>query len=69
MAKGLLDVLGDAVLEHPTALAWDRDSSTPEPGMEPPSISRCCQGVCSRLWSHQVPGVGVSDPSAPSPCL
>nr|XP_009931947.1 PREDICTED: FH1/FH2 domain-containing protein 1 [Opisthocomus hoazin] len=38
MAKGLLDVLGDAVLEHPTALAWDRDSSTPEPGMEPPSI-------------------------------
>ncbi|NXV91583.1 FHOD1 protein, partial [Calonectris borealis] len=38
MAKGRLDVLGDAALEHPTALAWDRDSSTPEPGMEPPSI-------------------------------
>ncbi|NXC69799.1 FHOD1 protein, partial [Anhinga anhinga] len=38
MAKGRLDVLGDAALEHPTALTWDRDSSTPEPGMEPPSI-------------------------------
>ncbi|NXU24444.1 FHOD1 protein, partial [Thalassarche chlororhynchos] len=38
MAKGRLDVLSNAVLEHPTALAWDRDSSTPEPGMEPPSI-------------------------------
>lgn len=47
MAKGRLDVFGDATLEHPTALAWDRDGGTPEPGMEPPSISRCYQGVCS----------------------
>ncbi|NXT42701.1 FHOD1 protein, partial [Pelecanoides urinatrix] len=38
MAKGRLDVLGDAALEHPTALAWERDSSSLEPGMEPPSI-------------------------------
>ncbi|NXS55046.1 FHOD1 protein, partial [Brachypteracias leptosomus] len=38
MAKGRLDVLGDAALEHPTSLAWDRDSSTPETGMELPSI-------------------------------
>ncbi|KAM6300433.1 FH1/FH2 domain-containing protein 1 [Aegotheles albertisi] len=38
MAKGRLDVLGDAALEHPTALMWDRDSGTPEPGMEPPTI-------------------------------
>ncbi|NWH50431.1 FHOD1 protein, partial [Fregata magnificens] len=38
MAKGRLDVLGDAALEHPTALVWDRDNSTPEPRMEPPSI-------------------------------
>ncbi|NXR02915.1 FHOD1 protein, partial [Sagittarius serpentarius] len=38
MAKGRLDVLGDAALEHPAAFAWDRDSSTPEPGMEPSSI-------------------------------
>uniref|UniRef100_A0A663DXM3 Formin homology 2 domain containing 1 n=2 Tax=Aquila chrysaetos chrysaetos TaxID=223781 RepID=A0A663DXM3_AQUCH len=38
MAKGRLDVLSDAALEHPTTLAWDRDSGTPEPGMEPPSI-------------------------------
>ncbi|XP_010582204.1 PREDICTED: FH1/FH2 domain-containing protein 1 isoform X2 [Haliaeetus leucocephalus] len=38
MAKGRLDVLSDAALEHPTTLAWDRDSSTPEPGMEPLSI-------------------------------
>ncbi|KAM6195060.1 FH1/FH2 domain-containing protein 1 [Sarcoramphus papa] len=38
MAKGRLDVLGDAALEHPTTLAWDRESGTPEPGMEPPSI-------------------------------
>ncbi|XP_076205599.1 FH1/FH2 domain-containing protein 1 isoform X2 [Aptenodytes patagonicus] len=38
MAKGRLDVLGDAMLEHPTALTWDRDSGTPEPGMVPPSI-------------------------------
>ncbi|KAM6380917.1 FH1/FH2 domain-containing protein 1 isoform 2-T2 [Pluvialis apricaria] len=36
MAKGRLDVFGDAALEHPTA--WDRDGGTPEPGMEPPSI-------------------------------
>ncbi|KAM9268748.1 FH1/FH2 domain-containing protein 1 [Cariama cristata] len=36
MAKGRLDVLGDAALERPTTLAWD--SSTPDPGMEPPSI-------------------------------
>ncbi|XP_049662924.1 FH1/FH2 domain-containing protein 1 isoform X2 [Accipiter gentilis] len=38
MAKGRPDVLGDAALEHPTTLAWDRDSGTPEPGMEPLSI-------------------------------
>ncbi|NXK19608.1 FHOD1 protein, partial [Arenaria interpres] len=39
MAKGRLDVFGDAgALEHPTALAWDRDSGTPEPGTEPPTI-------------------------------
>ncbi|XP_074957943.1 FH1/FH2 domain-containing protein 1 isoform X2 [Phalacrocorax aristotelis] len=44
MAKGWLDVLGDAALEHPTALTWDRDSGTPEPGMELPSIrSRLAQ--------------------------
>ncbi|NXW53932.1 FHOD1 protein, partial [Eurystomus gularis] len=36
MAKGRLDVLSDAALEHPTHLAWD--SGTPELGMEPPSI-------------------------------
>ncbi|XP_009881559.1 PREDICTED: FH1/FH2 domain-containing protein 1 [Charadrius vociferus] len=36
MAKGRLDVFGDAALEHPTALAWDRDGGTPEPGTEPP---------------------------------
>ncbi|XP_009999350.1 PREDICTED: FH1/FH2 domain-containing protein 1 [Chaetura pelagica] len=38
MAKGRLDVLGDAALEHPSALPWDRDRSTSEPGMEPPNI-------------------------------
>ncbi|NXN56044.1 FHOD1 protein, partial [Rynchops niger] len=38
MAKGRLDVFGDAALEHPTALPWDRDSGTSEPGMEPPGI-------------------------------
>ncbi|XP_009468743.1 PREDICTED: FH1/FH2 domain-containing protein 1 [Nipponia nippon] len=44
MAKGWLDVHGNAALEHPTALTWDRDSSTPEHGMEPPSIrSRLAQ--------------------------
>ncbi|KAM6252874.1 FH1/FH2 domain-containing protein 1 isoform 2-T2 [Porphyrio hochstetteri] len=41
MAKGRLDVLGDAVLEHPTSLAWDKDSGTPEPGLEPPNIRSC----------------------------
>lgn len=55
MAKGRPDVLGDAALEHPTTLAWDRDSGTPEPGMEPLSISRCCRGMCSQLWAHQGP--------------
>ncbi|XP_054697058.1 FH1/FH2 domain-containing protein 1 isoform X3 [Grus americana] len=44
MAKGRLDVLSDAVLEHATAVAWDRDSSIPEPGMKPPGIrSRLAQ--------------------------
>ncbi|NXJ80835.1 FHOD1 protein, partial [Trogon melanurus] len=38
MAKGRLDVLGDAALEHPTHLVWDRDSGTTEPGMEPLNI-------------------------------
>ncbi|KAM6409126.1 FH1/FH2 domain-containing protein 1 isoform 2-T2 [Rhynochetos jubatus] len=38
MAKGRLDVLSDAALEHSTALARDRHSGTPEPGMEPTSI-------------------------------
>ncbi|NWW55169.1 FHOD1 protein, partial [Pedionomus torquatus] len=38
MAKGRLGVFGDAALEHPTALAWDRDCSTHEPGTEPPSL-------------------------------
>ncbi|XP_069724310.1 FH1/FH2 domain-containing protein 1 isoform X1 [Phaenicophaeus curvirostris] len=41
MAKGRLDVLGSAVLEHPNTLAWDRDSGTSEPGTEPPSIRSC----------------------------
>ncbi|GAB0195709.1 FH1/FH2 domain-containing protein 1 [Grus japonensis] len=44
MAKGRLDVLSDAVLEHATAVAWDRDSSIPEPGMKPAGIrSRLAQ--------------------------
>uniref|UniRef100_A0A8C3Y418 Formin homology 2 domain containing 1 n=1 Tax=Catharus ustulatus TaxID=91951 RepID=A0A8C3Y418_CATUS len=43
MAKGRLDVLSDTTLEHPTALAWERDHGTSDSGMEPPSISRCCQ--------------------------
>ncbi|XP_054026122.1 FH1/FH2 domain-containing protein 1 [Dryobates pubescens] len=38
MAKGRLDVLSDPVLEHPAAFTWDKDSSSPEPGGEPPSI-------------------------------
>nr|XP_009488171.1 PREDICTED: FH1/FH2 domain-containing protein 1 [Pelecanus crispus] len=38
MAKGRFEILSDAALEHPTTLAWDRDSGTPQPGMEPPSI-------------------------------
>uniref|UniRef100_A0A8C8ABL2 Formin homology 2 domain containing 1 n=1 Tax=Otus sunia TaxID=257818 RepID=A0A8C8ABL2_9STRI len=58
MAKGRHDVLSDAALEHPTALTWDRDSDTPEPGMEPHSISRCCWGVCSQLWTHRGPWGG-----------
>ncbi|XP_035754667.1 FH1/FH2 domain-containing protein 1 isoform X2 [Egretta garzetta] len=38
MAKGRLNVLSDAALECPTAVRWDRESGTAEPGMEPPSI-------------------------------
>ncbi|NXP18266.1 FHOD1 protein, partial [Scytalopus superciliaris] len=38
MAKGRLDILSDATLEHPTALAWERDSSPSDSGIEPPSI-------------------------------
>ncbi|NWQ82278.1 FHOD1 protein, partial [Columbina picui] len=44
MAKGRLDILSDAAPEHPTAFLWDRDSGTPEPGTETPSIrSRLAQ--------------------------
>ncbi|NXR68926.1 FHOD1 protein, partial [Rhadina sibilatrix] len=44
MAKGRLDVLSDTTLEHPTALAWERDHGTSDPGMKPPSIrSRLAQ--------------------------
>lgn len=64
MAKGRLDVLSDTTLEHPTALAWERDHGTSDPGVEPPSISRCCRGVCSQLiW---VPGWGLVAPQPPS---
>ncbi|XP_029821355.1 FH1/FH2 domain-containing protein 1 [Manacus vitellinus] len=38
MAKGRLDVLGDAALEHPAAPAWEGDSGTSDSGTEPPSI-------------------------------
>ncbi|NWY90384.1 FHOD1 protein, partial [Loxia curvirostra] len=41
MAKGRLDVLSDTTLEHPTALAWERDHGTSDPRMEPPSIRPC----------------------------
>uniref|UniRef100_A0A8C3CM48 Formin homology 2 domain containing 1 n=1 Tax=Cairina moschata TaxID=8855 RepID=A0A8C3CM48_CAIMO len=36
MAKGRLEILSDVAPEH--LAAWDGDSSTPEPGMEPPSM-------------------------------
>ncbi|NXK46078.1 FHOD1 protein, partial [Chauna torquata] len=36
MAKGRLDILSDVAPEHP--IAWDGDSSTPEPGTEPPNM-------------------------------
>uniref|UniRef100_A0A8D2NW17 Formin homology 2 domain containing 1 n=1 Tax=Zosterops lateralis melanops TaxID=1220523 RepID=A0A8D2NW17_ZOSLA len=38
MAKGRLDVLSDTTLEHPTALAWERDHGTSDSRMEPPSM-------------------------------
>ncbi|XP_027751546.1 FH1/FH2 domain-containing protein 1 isoform X1 [Empidonax traillii] len=38
MAKGRLDILSDAALEHPTAPAWEGDSGASDSGMEPPSI-------------------------------
>ncbi|NXI33390.1 FHOD1 protein, partial [Sterrhoptilus dennistouni] len=38
MAKGRLDILSDSTLEHPTALAWERDHGTSDSRMEPPSI-------------------------------
>lgn len=58
MTKGRLNVLGDAALEHPTTLAWDRDSSAPESSLETPNTSRCCQGMCSWLWAHWGPQDG-----------
>ncbi|XP_072729058.1 FH1/FH2 domain-containing protein 1 isoform X3 [Ciconia boyciana] len=55
MAKGRLDVLSEAVPEHPTTLTWDRDSSTPEPRMEPLSIrsrlARLDTDSCSTISS------------------
>ncbi|NXQ63351.1 FHOD1 protein, partial [Anthoscopus minutus] len=41
MAKERLDVLSDTALEHPTALAWERDHGTADSRMEPPSIRSC----------------------------
>ncbi|XP_030907616.2 FH1/FH2 domain-containing protein 1 [Melopsittacus undulatus] len=41
MTKGRLNVLSDAELEHPTTLAWDRDSSAPESGMETLNTRSC----------------------------
>ncbi|NXG80925.1 FHOD1 protein, partial [Baryphthengus martii] len=41
MAKGRLDVLSDAVLEHPAGLSWDRDSNTAESSVEPSSMRSC----------------------------
>ncbi|NWY37732.1 FHOD1 protein, partial [Sylvia atricapilla] len=38
MAKGRLDVLSDTTLEHPTALAWERDHGSSDSRMEPPNI-------------------------------
>ncbi|NXC27296.1 FHOD1 protein, partial [Campylorhamphus procurvoides] len=38
MAKGRLDILSDATMEHPTALAWERDSGTSDSRTEPSSI-------------------------------
>ncbi|NWV19434.1 FHOD1 protein, partial [Origma solitaria] len=56
MSKGWLDVLSDSTLEHPTALAWERDHGTSDSGMEPPSIrSRLAQSdttdSCSTISS------------------
>uniref|UniRef100_A0A8B9P7Y8 Formin homology 2 domain containing 1 n=1 Tax=Apteryx owenii TaxID=8824 RepID=A0A8B9P7Y8_APTOW len=38
MTKGRLDILSDATQEHPAALAWDGNRSTPEHSTEPPGI-------------------------------
>ncbi|NWV67371.1 FHOD1 protein, partial [Malurus elegans] len=56
MSKGWLDVLSDTTLEHPTALAWERDHGTSDSGMEPPSLrSRLAQSdttdSCSSISS------------------
>ncbi|NXX49837.1 FHOD1 protein, partial [Tricholaema leucomelas] len=57
MAKGRLEVLGDAVPEHPAPFLWDKDSGTPEARMETPSIRSCLAGPdntdsCSTISSH-----------------
>uniref|UniRef100_A0A8B9SK84 Formin homology 2 domain containing 1 n=1 Tax=Anas platyrhynchos TaxID=8839 RepID=A0A8B9SK84_ANAPL len=57
MAKGRLEILSDVAPEH--LATWDGDSSTPEPGTEPPSMSTCRNGV----GAHQDLGVGVGGPS------
>ncbi|XP_062477154.1 FH1/FH2 domain-containing protein 1 isoform X1 [Pezoporus occidentalis] len=41
MTKGRLNVFSDAALQHPTTLAWDRDSSAPESSMETPNTRSC----------------------------
>ncbi|NXE40229.1 FHOD1 protein, partial [Ptilorrhoa leucosticta] len=56
MAKGRLDVLSDTTLEHPTALAWERDHGTSDSRVEPPGIrSRLAQSdttdSCSTISS------------------
>ncbi|NXT64849.1 FHOD1 protein, partial [Chaetops frenatus] len=56
MAKGRLDVLSNTTLEHPTALAWERDHGTVDSRMDPPSIrSRLAQSdttdSCSTISS------------------
>ncbi|XP_068811794.1 FH1/FH2 domain-containing protein 1 isoform X3 [Struthio camelus] len=54
MGKGQLDILSDVTQEHPAALTWDGNRSTPEQSTEPSGISMCRARVDVCVPGHKL---------------